>query len=56
MDLDKRMGKYFDIPFKMRQDPVSLIAVTGSLQQQRFITAVVEVGYIRLELHGLGLI
>ena len=35
--------RFFNIPFKMKEDPISLIGVIGSLQQQRFITAVLKV-------------
>jgi len=42
MDLARRTGPYFDIPFKMKEDPIKLIGVIGSLNQQRFITAVNE--------------
>ena len=45
MDLEKRTAKYFNIPFNMKQDPFNLIGVIGSLQQQRFITAVAKVIY-----------
>ena len=43
MDLEKRTAKFFNIPFKMKQDPFNLIGVIGSLQQQRFITSVLQV-------------
>lgn len=42
MDLEKRTARFFNIPFKMKEDPISLIGVIGSLQQQRFITAVLK--------------
>ena len=35
--------RFFNIPFKMRADPFNMIGVIGSLQQQRFITAVLKV-------------
>ena len=35
--------RFFNIPFKMKADPINLIGVVGSLQQQRFITAVLKV-------------
>ena len=35
--------RFFNIPFKMRADPFNMIGVIGSLQQQRFITAVLQV-------------
>ena len=35
--------RFFNIPFKMRVDPFNMIGVIGSLQQQRFITAVLKV-------------
>jgi len=40
MDLERRTASFFDIPFKMKEDPFTLIGVVGSLNQQRFITAV----------------
>ena len=43
MDLDTRTAAFFNIPFKMRADPFNMIGVIGSLQQQRFITAVLKV-------------
>ena len=43
MDLENRTAKFYNIPFKMKQDPFNLIGVIGSLQQQRFITAVAKV-------------
>ena len=43
MDLEKRTAQFFNIPFKMKQDPFNLIGVIGSLQQQRFITSVLQV-------------
>jgi len=42
MDLETRTAKYFNIPLKMKEDPFTLIAVVGSLQQQRFTTAVLQ--------------
>jgi len=42
MDLEQRTAKFFRIPFKMRANPFNLIGVVGSLQQQRFITAVLK--------------
>jgi len=42
MDLEKRTAKFFNIPFKMSSDPFNRIGVIGSLQQQRFITAVLK--------------
>merc|ERR1711936_1203672 len=42
MDLETRTAKFFNIPFKMKADPFHLIGVVGSLQQQRFITAVLQ--------------
>ena len=35
--------RFFNIPFRMKEDPFNLIGVIGSLQQQRFITAVLKV-------------
>ena len=43
MDLDTRTAAFFNIPFKMREDPFRMIGVIGSLKQQRFITAVLQV-------------
>ena len=43
MDLDTRTAEFFNIPFKMREDPFRMIGVIGSLKQQRFITAVLKV-------------
>ena len=43
MDLDTRTAAFFNIPFKMREDPFRMIGVIGSLKQQRFITAVLKV-------------
>ena len=37
------LARFFNIPFKMRADPFNMIGVIGSLQQQRFITAVLKV-------------
>ena len=42
MDLDTRTAEFFNIPFKMREDPFRMIGVIGSLKQQRFITAVLK--------------
>jgi len=42
MDLDTRTAAFFNIPFKMREDPFRMIGVIGSLKQQRFITAVLK--------------
>ena len=43
MDLETRTARFFNIPFRMKADPFNLIGVIGSLQQQRFITAVMQV-------------
>ena len=43
MDLETRTAEFFNIPFKMREDPFRMIGVIGSLKQQRFITAVLKV-------------
>jgi len=42
MDLETRTARFFNIPFKMKEDPFNLIGVIGSLQQQRFVTAVLQ--------------
>ncbi|XP_023344334.1 glutathione S-transferase kappa 1 [Eurytemora carolleeae] len=39
-DLETRTGRYFEIPLKMKSDPISHIGIIGSLSQQRFVTAV----------------
>ena len=43
-----RVFRFFNIPFKMRADPFEMIGVIGSLQQQRFITAVSKVRHFLL--------
>jgi len=43
MDLEKRNAKFYNIPFKMKKDPLKLVGKIGSLQQQRFVTAVLKV-------------
>merc|ERR1712080_407490 len=42
MDLETRTASFFGIPLRMKADPVRLIAVVGSLQAQRFVTAVLQ--------------
>jgi len=42
MDLEKRNAKFYNIPFKMKKDPLKLVGKIGSLQQQRFVTAVLK--------------
>lgn len=51
MDLDTRTAAFFNIPFKMREDPFRMIGVIGSLKQQRFITAVLQVKNIAGDCH-----
>eukprot|EP00092_Neocalanus_flemingeri_P034662 GFUD01037709.1.p1 GENE.GFUD01037709.1~~GFUD01037709.1.p1 ORF type:complete len:260 (+),score=75.68 GFUD01037709.1:62-841(+) len=41
-DLETRTANFFDIPFKMKADPFRLIFTVGSIQQQRFTTAVLQ--------------
>jgi len=42
MDLGTRTAEFFNIPFRMKADPFNLIGVVGSLQQQRFVSAVLQ--------------
>eukprot|EP00092_Neocalanus_flemingeri_P014326 GFUD01015447.1.p1 GENE.GFUD01015447.1~~GFUD01015447.1.p1 ORF type:complete len:280 (-),score=49.63 GFUD01015447.1:222-1001(-) len=42
MDLETRTANFFNIPFKMKADSFRLIGMIGSLQQQRFATAVLQ--------------
>lgn len=39
-DLEFRTARYFEVPVKPKEDPITHIGVIGSLAQQRFITAV----------------
>jgi len=39
-DLEHRTARYFDIPLKVKEDPITHIGIIGSLAQQRYITAV----------------
>lgn len=41
-DLESRTARFYDIPLKLKEDPISHIAVIGSLSQQRFVTAVLK--------------
>jgi len=41
-DLDSRVGKFFEIPLKTKEDPITHIGIIGSLAQQRFVTAVLQ--------------
>ena len=52
MDLDTRTAAFFNIPFKMREDPFRMIGVIGSLKQQRFITAVLQVRNVERDCHA----
>jgi glutathione S-transferase kappa 1 len=40
MDVQTRTADFFNIPLRMKEDPFRLIGVVGSLQAQRFVTAV----------------